>query len=244
MAKYNKTQLYFYKLPSTFFKRDEMVWLKEKNDGHKIIGIYLELIFETINKEGILARKIANHLYGYTIDEIARLINESAEDVKNAIDELIYLNFIEIKSTDEKDNPIYYLEESLDLTNQSVSARKKELQRKGNNCPPDIDKEKEEEIEERKKNIEERRYKQEPEEDVVLTAAGAVSEFDLVLYNDLINEVEINYGRKLKKIEVNKVISLIKYYGELAFKSALETSVFNDVKKIPYIEGVLKKSYE
>lgn len=35
MAKYNKTQLYFFKLPASFFERDEVEWLKTQYDGHK-----------------------------------------------------------------------------------------------------------------------------------------------------------------------------------------------------------------
>ena len=43
----------------------------------------------------------------------------------------------------------YFIEDALDLTNQSVSARKKQLQRRRNNCPPyiEIDKDEEKDIE-------------------------------------------------------------------------------------------------
>lgn len=39
MAKYNKTQLYFFKLPASFFKIDEVECLKIQYDGHKKLYI-------------------------------------------------------------------------------------------------------------------------------------------------------------------------------------------------------------
>ena len=45
MAKYNKSKLYFYKLPDSFFERDEIEWFKTQDNGHKKIIVYLELIF-------------------------------------------------------------------------------------------------------------------------------------------------------------------------------------------------------
>ena len=81
MAKYNKSKLYFFKLPSSFFKRDEIEWLKTQNNGYKVIVIYQELIFETINKDGILARRIGDEIKAYSTEEIARLINEDIVDV-------------------------------------------------------------------------------------------------------------------------------------------------------------------
>lgn len=41
------------------------------------------------------------------------------------------------------------IEDALDLTNQSVSARKKELQRRDKSCPPDKEKEEEKELDNR-----------------------------------------------------------------------------------------------
>lgn len=64
-----------------------------------------------------------------------------------------------------------YIEEALDYTNQTVGARKKQIQRKKkvDKCPPDIDIEKEEEKEIRKNKKEEREksldLELQPEED-------------------------------------------------------------------------------
>lgn len=142
MAKYNKSKLYFYKLPDSFFERDEIEWFKTQDNGHKKIIVYLELIFRTINKNGILGRMIGDNILPYSISDLARLVNEDEELVEEALNDFIDIGFI-IK----REDGTYFIEDALDLTNQSVSARKKELQRRENSCPPDIDKEKEEEKE-------------------------------------------------------------------------------------------------
>ena len=44
MAKYNKSQLYFFKFPNTFFDSDEIEDILKDNDGPSIVILYLKLI--------------------------------------------------------------------------------------------------------------------------------------------------------------------------------------------------------
>ena len=78
----------------------------------------------------------------YSTSDLARLINEDEELVEETLNDFVDIGFIT-----KREDGTYFLEDALDLTNQSVSARKKEIQRRENYCPPDIDKEKDEEKE-------------------------------------------------------------------------------------------------
>ena len=44
MAKYNKSQLYFFKFPNTFFDSDEIEDILKDDDGPSIVILYLKLI--------------------------------------------------------------------------------------------------------------------------------------------------------------------------------------------------------
>ena len=94
MAKYNKSKLYFYKLPDSFFERDEIEWFKIQDNGHKKIVVYLELIFRTINKNGILGRMIGDNILPYSISDLSRLVNEDEELVEEALNDFIDIGFI------------------------------------------------------------------------------------------------------------------------------------------------------
>ena len=74
MAKYNKSQLYFFKFPNTFFDSDEIEDILKDDDGPSIVILYLKLILLATNKMGYLGRIIAGELKPYTTEELYKII--------------------------------------------------------------------------------------------------------------------------------------------------------------------------
>ncbi len=158
MAIYNKTELYFFKFPNTFFEKDEIEIFDEEPDGDSIIVLYLKLITLATNKNGYLCKIISGEMIPYTTEDLCRKTNTPIDDFKRRLKKLKEVGLVELK------DGILYIEEALNYTNQTVSAKKKQEQRKKKKdncpleCPPDIEieKEKEEEIDIRNKKKEER----------------------------------------------------------------------------------------
>lgn len=156
MADYNKTKMYFFKFPNTFFDKDEIEELLSDFDGANTVILYLRLITLATNKEGYLCKLIAGELKPYSVEELSRKTNTDIDDLKNRMTRLREVGLIELK-----DNMIF-IEEALNYTNQTVGAEKKEKQRKKkkekdknkeDNCPPDIE-ERNNILETRNQNIE------------------------------------------------------------------------------------------
>jgi len=229
MSKYNKSQLYFLMLNDKFYKRDEVRWLKKQENGHQIINIYLQMIFECINKDGILCRQIGDEIEAYSNEDIAMLIEEPEEIVTDAIEKLIMLKFI----TKLKDNT-YFIEDALDLTNQSVSARKKQLQRRGNLCPPDIEIDKE------------------IEEDIELITNNNKQELEINLDNNskfdlncvFKNYIEDQFERTLSISEIEELEEIINIYSQKELKLCIDEAVRRDRLSIGYIKGILENRNE
>lgn len=173
MAVYNTTKLYFYKMPVTFTERDEITYLKSLSNGRTVILIYLELIAKTINKTGILAKVLGDEKIPYTIKELSRIINEEESDIEESLELLRKLNLV-YKLKDET----YFIPEALSMTNQSVSANKKEKQKQGKNFPPEEEIEKELE----NKKIEKEKKKSDKKKEN--------KNQDLIVYDDLTGEIK------------------------------------------------------
>lgn len=142
MANYNKTQMYFFKFPNTFFDKDEIEELLSDFDGANTVILYLRLITLATNKEGYLCRLIAGELKPYSLEELSRKTNTDIDELKDRMTRLREVGLIELKGN------MVYIEEALNYTNQTVGAEKKEKQRKNKKkkdknqediCPPDIE---------------------------------------------------------------------------------------------------------
>ena len=139
MAKYNKTQMYFFKFPDSFFDMDEIEELSNDEDGDGTTLFYLKLITIAMNKCGYLCKIISGELIPYSVEELAKKTKTDKDVLKRRIKRLNNVGLIELK-----DNMLY-IEEALNYTNQTVSAKKKQNQRNNKvdkcppNCPPDID---------------------------------------------------------------------------------------------------------
>ena len=189
MAIYNKTELYFFKFPNTFFDKDEIELFEDDPEGDSVIILYLKLITLATNKNGYLCKIIAGEVIPYTTEELCRKTNTSLDDFQRRLRKLKNVGLVVIK------DDMLFIEEALNYTNQTVGAKKKQEQRKKKkdkcppNCPPDIDIEKEIEIDkeiEKEKEIDKRNKKKEselqPEEDI------SDEEFN---WDDVLNDIGI-----------------------------------------------------
>jgi phage replisome organizer N-terminal domain protein len=187
MAIYNKTELYFFKFPNTFFDKDEIELFEDDPEGDSVIILYLKLITLATNKNGYLCKIIAGEVIPYTTEELCRKTNTSLDDFQRRLRKLKNVGLVVIK------DDMLFIEEALNYTNQTVGAKKKQDQRKKKkdkcppNCPPDIDIEKEIEIDkEIEKEIDKRNKKKEselqPEEDI------SDEEFN---WDDVLNDIGI-----------------------------------------------------
>lgn len=238
MAIYNKTKLYFFKLANTFFDRDDIDWIKKNHkNGHKIVLIYLELIAQSTNKNGRLARMIKDKYYAYSIDEIASLIKEDVNDVLEALKILLELDLIIIEDYDTKEgNDIYFIPEALEVTNQTESAKKKQEQRKRkqervDNCPPEIDKEIEQNLELRTKNLDTKKNNLD-----ILDNKNC----NLDLTCAFVDYIENQFERHLGINEEETFKDLFNNYSEENIKLAIDRAVKNDKKSVGYVKGILE----
>ena len=82
MAKYNKSQLYFFKFPNNFFESDEIEDILSDYDGPSIVIFYLKLILLATNKMGYLCKIIAGELKSYSPEELCKKTDTDMEDLK------------------------------------------------------------------------------------------------------------------------------------------------------------------
>ena len=121
MAKYNKTQMYFFKFPESFFDTDEIEELSYDVDGDSIIILYLKLITIAMNKCGYLCKILSGELKPYSVGELAKKTKTDELFLKEEIQRLNKIGLIELK-----DNMLY-IQEALNYTNQTVSAKKNRI---------------------------------------------------------------------------------------------------------------------
>ena len=138
MAKYNKSQLYFFKFPNNFFESDEIEDILSDYDGPSIVIFYLKLILLATNKMGYLCKIIAGELKSYSPEELCKKTDTDMEDLKRWTKRLNDVGLLELK------DDMIFIEDALNYTNQTVGAFKKQLQRNNEeicplNCPPEED---------------------------------------------------------------------------------------------------------
>ena len=162
MSKYRTNAYYFIKLPDSFINGDQIRWIEQQEKGAEIVLFFLRLLIVAKNREGKLIRIIGKKEIPFELKEIAFYTYQTEEFVQKALKVLEEVELVEYTED------YYYIEKSLELTNQTTEgaeymrdyrARKKqEAYTCKENCKTDIDKEKdkekEEEIEKRNKNKE------------------------------------------------------------------------------------------
>ena len=153
MSEYNNSNLYFLKLYDWFINSDEIRWIESQEHGAEIVLMFFRLMMIAKNKNGKIARIVAQMENPYTIKEMAEATYQTEERVKEGLELLIKAELV------VKEGECYSIPKALEFTNQTtVGAIKKQNYRrqKADNCPTDIEEDKE--IEKRNKNKEEETY--------------------------------------------------------------------------------------
>lgn len=153
MSEYNNSNLYFLKLYDWFINSDEIRWIESQEHGAEIVLMFFRLMMIAKNKNGKIARIVGQMENPYTIKEMAEATYQTEERVKEGLELLIKAELV------VKEGEYYSIPKALEFTNQTtVGAIKKQNYRrqKADNCPTDIEEDKE--IEKRNKNKEEETY--------------------------------------------------------------------------------------
>lgn len=157
MSEYNNSNLYFLKLYDWFINSDEIRWIESQEHGAEIVIMFFRLMMIAKNKNGKIARIVGQMENPYTIKEMAEATYQTEERVKEGLELLIKAELV------VKEGECYSIPKALEFTNQTtVGAVKKQKQRREkadkevDNCPTDIEEDKE--IEKRNKNKEEETY--------------------------------------------------------------------------------------
>ena len=151
MAEYRKEKYFWLKLKRDFFKRHDIRVVEDMPNGKEYILFYLKLLVESIDHEGEL---MFSETIPYNAEMLASVTNTNVDIVKAALRVFYDLDMIECLDS----GALYMREVEHLIGSQSISAEKKEIQRKKieggqrvDNCPPeleiDIELDKEKELE-------------------------------------------------------------------------------------------------
>lgn len=160
MAQYNSEKFYWLKLKRDFFKRHDIQVIEAMPNGKDYVLFYLKLMVESIDHNGFLR---FSDTIPYNEQMLSVITNTNIDVVRSAIKVLQQLEMIEIQD----DQTIYMTEVEVLIGSQSLSAEKKMQQRerrqkllqggqKVDKCPPEIEIEKEIDIDIKEKSIKEK----------------------------------------------------------------------------------------
>lgn len=143
MAEYRKEKYFWLKLKRDFFKRHDIRVVEDMPNGKEYILFYLKLLVESIDHEGEL---MFSETIPYNAEMLASVTNTNVDIVKAALRVFYDLDMIECLDS----GALYMREVEHLIGSQSISAEKKEIQRKKleggqrvDNCPPELELDKE-----------------------------------------------------------------------------------------------------
>ena len=137
MSKYNKEKMFFIQTPIKFWYRQDIIWLQNQPDGYQILTLYNKLMGLTANMDGYLLKQFGDVKEPYTNEEISIITMHNLEMVERGISTLEKMGLL------EKVDNAYFIEEALNMTNQTIGAREKQEQRRNkedkclSECPPE-----------------------------------------------------------------------------------------------------------
>ena len=201
MAKYNKSTLYFLKKYQSYYFKDNIMELKSKPNGKAILFVFDELMSVAMNHYGYLGRQLIDGSWqAFTEEELSRLVFESVEEVHQCIETMLVYGEIE-----ERDG-MYFIEQSLISTNQTVGGDRKQKQKNKResdenspskapkksppNCPPE---ERDKKIEKRKKEKEIKIKKKDKKKINNINKKNSIVVGELLSDNEIIAENVIKY---------------------------------------------------
>ncbi len=227
-------ELYFIKLPVSFWSKDMVMHFFEEENGFEYIILYEQLLFLTINKKGYLAEEYESKLKPLSLKRLSRSTWHEESFIKKALEKYEKYGVIV-----KKDNECYFMRDALKMTKSMTrQAFKKEVNRNSKNfnkedirdeslddcpddCPDDslddcridIEKDKDEEKEIRNKKKEKKNKKDniDKEKD---NCDLAVAEAEILTDKDIIAENVIKYINK----RTGSTFKCEKEYKELIFK--------------------------
>ena len=129
--------MFFIQTPIKFWYRQDIIWLQNQPDGYQILTLYNKLMGLTANMDGYLLKQFGDIKEPYTNDEIAKITMHDLSIVDKGINMLEKIGLL------EKVDNAYFIEEALNMTNQTIGARDKLHQRRNKEdkcraeCPPD-----------------------------------------------------------------------------------------------------------
>lgn len=224
-------ELYFIKLPVSFWNKDMVMHFFEEENGYEFIVLYEQLLFLTINKKGYLAEEYENELKPLSLKRISRMTWHEEKLVKEALEKYEKYGVIV-----KKDNECYFMKDALKMTKSMTrQAFKKEVNRNSKNfnkedisddslddcpeqcpddclddCPIDIEKDKKEEKEIRNKKKE----KKNKEDNIVNNNRDlVVADAEILTEKDIVAENVIKYLNK----RTGSTFKCEKEYKELIF---------------------------
>jgi predicted phage replisome organizer len=151
MAEYRKEKYYWFKLKDDFFKRHDIKIIKSMPNGKDYVIFYLQLLCESLSHNGKLR---FNEEIPYSEEMLSVITDTNIDIVRSAMKLFVQLKIIDIMD----DQTIYMTKLQNMVGSTTVGAEKKKLQRnksielleggqKVDICPPEINKEKEIDIE-------------------------------------------------------------------------------------------------
>jgi predicted phage replisome organizer len=234
MSVYNKTQMYFFKFPNTFFDSDEIEDILNDYDGDSTIILYLRLITLVTNKMGYLCKIISGELKPYTIEEISKKTKLEIDDVKRKLERLKEVGLIEYK------DDLIYIENALSFTNQTVGAKKKQHQRakRADNCPPDIEIEEEPDV-----DIDTRNNSIDIDDiQKMLDTDNQINNSDL--YCAFLEYCNKQFDRKLSMNERETLRKIVNIYEPKEIKLCIDEAVYKGKISMGYVNGILENRLE
>lgn len=145
LSEYNNRMMYFIKLYDSFVNSDEIRWVESHEHGAEIVLMFLRLMIVAKNKEGgKIARIVGKMITPYDTKEMASITFQTEERVIEGLEILQKAELV------VKEGECYSIPKALEFTNQTtVGAVKKQKQRREkadkevDNCPIDIEEDKE-----------------------------------------------------------------------------------------------------
>lgn len=225
-------ELYFIKLPVSFWNKDMVMHFFEEENGFEYIILYEQLLFLTINKKGYLAEEYESKLRPLSLKRISKSTWHDESFIEQALDKYEKYGVIV-----KKDNGCYFMKDALKMTKSMTrDAYKREVNRNAKNfnkedinddspglrpeqcpeqctddCPIDIEKDKKEE-----KEIRNNKKEKNNKEDIIENNSCdlVVENAEILTGKDIVAENVIKYLNK----RTGSTFKCEKEYKELIFK--------------------------
>lgn len=160
MSKYDNSRFYWLQLKEDFFDDDAIDWLEDQPNGEKYSLFYLKLCLKSLKTNGILIRNVGKMLVPYDHIKLGELTKTDPDTVIVAMELFFKLGLVQKLENGE----LYMLQVENMIGSQSIGAFKKQQQimrrennlieggKREENIPPNIDIEKDIELDIKEKS--------------------------------------------------------------------------------------------